>query len=165
MQNFRTMNTEQQSFEERVIQVNRVSKKTSGGNKIGFSVLIVVGNRQGSVGAGLGKAVDVASAVRKGSQYARKHQLTVILKEGRTLQHEQRIKYGAADLLLKPAPRGSGIIAGGAVRTVLELAGVKDVVAKMLGSRNKITNIYATLEALQHMRTTNTRMQRNGTNK
>lgn len=140
-----------QTFQDRVIQVNRTSKKTSGGNKIGFSVLIVVGDGLGRVGAGLGKALDVMSAVRKGSSYAKKHMITVPLFEDRTLPHRTEVKYGAAYILLKPAPKGSGIIAGGAVRTVLELAGVKDVVGKMLGSHNKITNVYATLLALQQL--------------
>jgi len=141
-----------QTFQDRVIQVNRTSKKTSGGNKIGFSVLIVVGDRLGRVGAGLGKAADVMSAVRKASSYAKKHMVEVPLFEDRTIPHRLEIKYGAAFILLKPAPKGSGIIAGGAVRTVLELAGVKDVVGKMLGSRNKITNVYATLLALEKLR-------------
>lgn len=141
-----------QTFQDRVIQVNRTSKKTSGGNKIGFSVLIVVGDRLGRVGAGLGKAMDVMSAVRKASSYAKKHMVEVPLFEDRTIAHRLQLKYGAANILLKPAPKGSGIIAGGAVRTVLELAGVKDVVGKMLGSRNKITNVYATLLALEKLR-------------
>lgn len=141
-----------QTFQDRVIQVNRTSKKTTGGNKIGFSVLIVVGDRMGRVGAGLGKAMDVMSAVRKASSYAKKHMVDVPLFEERTIPHRLEIKYGAANILLKPAPKGSGIIAGGAVRTVLELAGVKDVVGKMLGSRNKITNVYATLLALEKLR-------------
>jgi small subunit ribosomal protein S5 len=141
-----------QTYQDRVIQVNRTSKKTRGGNKIGFSVLIVVGDRMGRVGAGLGKALDVMSAVRKGSSYAKKHMIEVPLFEDRTIPHRIEYKYGAANILLKPAPKGSGIIAGGAVRTVLELAGIKDVVGKMLGSRNKITNVYATLEALLKLR-------------
>jgi small subunit ribosomal protein S5 len=140
------------TFQDRVIQVNRTSKKGSGGNKIGFAVLIVVGDRMGRVGAGLGKAADVMSAVRKASSYAKKHMVEVPLFEDRTIKHRLQLKYGAANILLKPAPKGSGIIAGGAVRTVLELAGIKDVVGKMLGSRNKITNVYATLEALEKLR-------------
>ena len=139
-------------FEERVVQVNRTSKKTSGGNRIGFSILVVTGNRKGKVGVGLGKAGDVLSGIRKAASYAHKHIILVPLKDQRTIPHRIELKYGAAKILLKPAPKGSGIIAGGAVRTVLELAGVKDVVGKMLGTNNKITNIYATMEALQKLR-------------
>ena len=116
---------------------------------MGSSVLLVVGDRRGKVSAGLGKAHDIASAIRKASSYARKHLLTVSLHEERTIAHRILVRYGAAQLLLTPAPKGSGIIAGGAVRTVLQLAGIKDVVGKMLGSHNKITNVYATLKALE----------------
>jgi small subunit ribosomal protein S5 len=143
---------EDKEFEDRVVQVNRVSKKTSGGNKIGFSILVVLGDRKGRVGAGLGKAGDVLSGIRKGSAYAKKHMVTVPLHEDRTIPHRIELKYGAAKILLKPAPRGSGIIAGGAVRVILELSGLKDVVGKMLGTNNKITNVYATLEALKKLR-------------
>jgi len=135
-------------FEEKVIQVNRVSKKTKGGNKIGFSVLMVVGDRKGRVGVGLGGAPDVASAVRKAVVYARKRMITVPMK-GTTIPHEVRIKRGAAQVLLKPAPPGTGVIAGGAVR---EAAGIRDVVSKILGSKNQASNVYATLEALKHFK-------------
>lgn len=149
----RQQTNEEGGMRDRVIQVNRTSKKTSGGNKIGFSTLVVIGDGTGKVGAGIGKALDVMSAVRKATSYAKKHLVTVPLFEERTIPHRIIVKFGAANILLKPAPKGSGIIAGGAVRTVLELAGVKDVVGKMLGSRNKITNVYATLEALKKLRT------------
>ncbi|KKU95911.1 30S ribosomal protein S5 [Candidatus Gottesmanbacteria bacterium RIFCSPLOWO2_01_FULL_48_11] len=138
-------------FEEKVIQVNRVSKKTKGGNKIGFSVLMVVGDRKGRVGVGLGGAPDVASAVRKAVVYARKRMITVPMK-GTTIPHEVRIKRGAAQVLLKPAPPGTGVIAGGAVRAVVEAAGIRDVVSKILGSKNQASNVYATLEALKHFK-------------
>lgn len=149
-----TGDANEQALEDRVIAVNRVSKKTSGGNKIGFSVLVVVGDKKGKVGAGLGKSGDVLGSIRKGSTYAKKHMITVPLYQERTIPHQIEIKYGAAKILLKPAPKGSGIIAGGAVRTVLELSGIKDVVGKMLGSNNKIGNVYATLEALKKLHTT-----------
>ena len=135
-------------FEEKVVQVNRVSKKTKGGNKIGFSVLVVVGDRKGRVGVGLGGAPDVSSAVRKAVSYAKKHLITVPMR-GRTIPHEVRVKRGAALVLLKPAPAGTGVIAGGAVRAVVEAAGVRDVVSKILGSKNQASNVYATLEALK----------------
>jgi small subunit ribosomal protein S5 len=133
---------------EKVIQVNRVSKKTTGGNKIGFSVLMVVGDKKGRVGVGLGKAADVASAVRKASNYAKKHMITVPMVKT-TIPHEIRLKKGAAVILLKPAPAGTGIRAGGAVRAVVEAAGIKDIVSKILGTDNKASNVYATFEALQ----------------
>ncbi len=138
-------------FNEKVVQVNRVSKKTTGGNKVGFSVLIVVGDRKGRVGVGLGKAADVASAVRKGSAYAKKHMILVPMVKT-TIPHEIRIKLGAARILLKPAPAGTGIRAGGAVRAVVEAAGIRDIVSKILGTNNKISNVYATLAALNKLK-------------
>ncbi len=138
-------------FEEKIVQVNRVSKKTKGGNKIGFSVLSVVGDRKGRVGVGLGGAPDVSSAVRKAVNYAKKHFITVPMK-GRTIPHEVRVKLGAARILLKPAPPGTGVIAGGAVRAVMEAAGVRDVVSKILGSKNQASNVYATMEALKQLK-------------
>lgn len=140
-----------EEYVEKVIQVNRVSKKTQGGNKIGFSVLVVVGDKKGSVGVGLGKAADVASAVRKGIAYAKKHLITVPIAKT-TIPHEVRLKKGAAKILLKPAPAGTGIRAGGAVRSVVEAAGIKDIVSKILGTDNKASNAYATFEALKQLR-------------
>jgi small subunit ribosomal protein S5 len=135
-------------FIEKVIQVNRVSKKTTGGNKIGFSVLVVVGDKKGRVGVGLGKAADVASSVRKATSYAKKHLITVPMVRT-TIPHEIHIKKGAAKILLKPAPAGTGIRAGGAVRAVVEAAGIRDIVSKILGTDNKASNVYATFEALK----------------
>ncbi len=138
-------------FEEKVVQVNRVSKKTKGGNRIAFSVLVVVGDKKGQVGVGLGKALDVATAIRKGMGKARKHLITVPMR-GTTIPHEVRIKRGAAEVLLKPAPLGTGVIAGGAVRAVVEAAGIKDIVSKILGSENKASNVYATLDGLNKLK-------------
>ena len=138
-------------FEEKVVQVNRVSKKTTGGNKIGFSVLVVVGDKRGRVGVGLGKAPDVTSAVRKGVAYAKKHLITVPMVKT-TIPHEIRVKMGAAKVMLKPAPAGTGIRAGGAVRAVVEAAGIKDIVSKILGTDNKASNVYATFLALKKLR-------------
>jgi len=135
-------------FEEKIVQVNRVSKKTKGGNKIGFSVLVVVGDRKGRVGVGLGGAPEVSSAVHKGVSYAKRHLFTVPMK-GTTIPHEVRVKRGAAQVLLKPAPPGTGVIAGGAVRAVVEAAGIRDIVSKILGSKNQASNVYATMEALK----------------
>lgn len=139
-------------FEEKIVQVNRVSKKTKGGNKVGFSVLAVVGDKKGRVGVGLGGAPDVSAAVRKAVSYAKKHLLTVPMK-GTTIPHEVQIKLGAARVMLKPAPPGTGVIAGGAVRAVVDAAGVRDVVSKILGSKNQASNVYATMEALRSLKT------------
>jgi small subunit ribosomal protein S5 len=141
-----------ETFFEKVVQVNRVSKKTKGGDKRSLSVLVVVGDRRGRVGVWLGKAGDVQSAVRKGVSYAKKHLITVPLKDGRTLPHEMYLKLGAAKVLLKPAPAGTGVIAGGAVRVVVEAAGIRDIVSKALGTNNKASNVYATLEALRSLK-------------
>lgn len=141
---------EEKEFIEKVVQVNRVSKKTKGGNKIAFSVLVVVGDGKGRVGFGLGKAPDVTSAIRKGLSRARKNLINVPIK-GTTIPHQIRFKQGAAEVLLKPAPPGTGVIAGGAVRSVVEAAGIKDIVSKILGSNNKASNVYATIEALKKL--------------
>lgn len=139
-------------FEEKIVQVNRVSKKTQGGNKIGFSVLVVVGDKKGKVGVGLGGAADVAAAVKKAIAYAKKHMIAVPMK-GTTIPHEVYVKKGAAQVLLKPAPPGTGIIAGGAVRAVVDAAGIRDIVSKILGSKNQASNVYATFAALESLRT------------
>ncbi len=142
---------ENQEFAEKIVQVNRVSKKTKGGNKIGFSVVVVVGNRKGKVGVGLGKAPDVAPAIRKSVSYAKKHLIDVPLVNG-TIPHEIKIKKGAAIILLKPAPVGTGVIAGGAVRAVVEACGIRNIVSKVLGTKNQASNVYATLYALRQLR-------------
>jgi small subunit ribosomal protein S5 len=141
----------EKEFEEKMVQVNRVSKKTKGGNRISFSALVVVGNKNGKVGVGLGKAVDVTSAMRKAVKYAQKHLIDVPMK-GTTIPHEIRIKLGAAKLLLKPAPEGSGVIAGGPVRAVVEAAGIRDIVGKILGTANKASNVYAAFAALKQLK-------------
>lgn len=141
-------------FFEKVIQVNRVSKKTKGGNRIGFSVVVVVGDKKGRVGVGLGRAPEVSNAVAKGVSYAKKHLITVPMKDS-TIPHEIRLKLGAARVLLKPAPAGTGVIAGGAVRAVVEAAGIKDIISKVLGSKNQASNVYAALEALKNLRRIN----------
>lgn len=135
-------------FEEKVIQVNRVSKKTKGGNKIGFSVLMVVGDKNGRVGVGLGKSPNVISSIEKGIRKAKKTMITVPLKRG-TIPFPITFKKGAARLVLKPAPEGTGVIAGGAVRAVVEAAGISNIVSKTLGGSNQASNVYATFAALQ----------------
>lgn len=140
----------QDGFEEEIVQVNRVSKKTKGGNKIGFSVLTVVGNKNGKVGVGLGKAPDVSSAIKKGVSLARKHAIDIPIVNG-TIPFGFNIKLGAAKIMLKPAPPGSGVIAGGAVRSVVSLAGIKNISSKVLGTKNQASNVYATIEALKRL--------------
>ncbi len=151
MQKVNQIPTVEKEFEEKVVQVNRVAKKTKGGNKISFSVLVVVGDRKGKVGVGLGKAPDVSSAIAKAVNYAKRHLILVPL-QGNTIPHDVRIKRGAAEVLLKPAPIGSGVIAGGAVRAVVEAAGIKDISSKVLGTSNQASNVYATLEALKRLK-------------
>ena len=137
-------------FEEKVVQVNRVSKKTKGGNKIGFSVLVVVGDKKdGWVPVWVDP--DVSSAVKKAVLYARKHLITVPLNKT-TIPHEVFVKLGAAKVMLKPAPPGAGVIAGGPVRAVVEAAGIRDIVSKILGTNNKASNVYATMEALKRLK-------------
>lgn len=142
---------EPKEFDEKVVKISRVSKKTKGGNKISFSALVVVGNRKGRVGVALGKANDVVSAIKKGIKKAKKKLITVPLV-GTTIPHQITIKNGAAKLILKPAPEGTGVIAGGSVRSVLELAGVRNVVAKTLGTNNKLSNVTTTFIALRKIK-------------
>lgn len=145
-------NPDEGEFFEKVVQVNSVSKKNKGGNKRSLSVIVVVGDRKGSVGVGLGKASDVQSSVRKATTYAKKHLIKVPLKDNRTIPHSIFIKLGAAKVLLKGAPEGTGVIAGGAVRVVVEAAGIRDIVSKTLGTSNQASNVYATLEALKRLK-------------
>lgn len=149
---------ERSEFAEDVVSVNRVSKKTKGGNKIGFAALVVVGDKKGRVGVGLGKAPDVAFAIRKGVTLAKKHLLEVpIVRE--TIPFEVHVKLGAAKIMLKPAPLGSGVIAGGAVRSVVAAAGIKNISSKVLGTKNQASNVYATMHALKALVDRHKRMQ------
>lgn len=138
----------QKEFSETVVQINRVSKKTKGGNQMRFSALVVVGDKKGKVGVGISKGKDVRSAINKAMTYARARMITVPMK-GTTIPFDVKQKYGAAYVLLKPAPAGSGIIAGGPMRVVFDAAGIRDVVGKILGTKNKISNVYATIEGLK----------------
>lgn len=144
-------NRRDNEFEEKVIRVSRVSKKTKGGDNFGFSVLMVVGDKKGKVGVGLGKAKDVVSAIRKGVRRAKKQMIDVPL-DGTTIPFPVRVKKGAGEVLLKPAPEGTGVIAGGPVRAVVEAAGISDISAKILGSENQASSVYATMEALKRIK-------------
>ena len=145
--NMNMHNAEPKEFDEKVIQISRVSKKTKGGNKVGFSVLMVVGDKKGRVGVGLGKASDVLGAIKKGIKKAKKRMITVPL-DGTTVPFAIEVKKGAGRVMLKPAPKGSGVIAGGPVRAVVEAAGIRDISSKILGSENQASSVYATFEAL-----------------
>jgi len=134
-------------FEETVVEIKRISKKTKGGNTIRFSALVVVGDKKGKVGIGLSKAPDVSNAIRKALEKA-KHRMVKVSIRGTTIPYSINEKYSAARVLLKPAPPGSGIIAGGPMRIVLEAAGIRDAVGKFLGTSNKTSNVYATMKAL-----------------
>ena len=140
-------------YEELVIDVKSVVKVTKGGRRRRYSATVVVGDRKGKVGLGIGKANEVPDAIKKAIQDANKKMITVPLIDGRTVAHELLGTSGAARVIIKPAPAGTGIIAGGSVRAILELAGFRDVVSKSLGARTKINTATAALNALKSMKT------------
>lgn len=137
-------------FEERVIHVNRNSKVVKGGRRFSFSALVVVGDRDGHVGYALGKANEVADAIRKATESAKRHAVSVTMK-GQTLPHEIKSKYDGATVFMRPASEGTGVIAGGGMRAVLELAGIRDVLAKSMGSTNALNIVRATVHGLQKL--------------
>ena len=143
----------QSLLEEKVISISRVTKVTKGGRHFRFSATVAVGNRKGLVGMGSGKANEVPEAVRKASLAANKNVSKVALIDNRTIPHEATAKVGRAVVLIKPAKKGTGVIAGGAARAILELAGIKDIVSKSLGSNTQVNVAKATLEALKSERT------------
>lgn len=150
-QNRRQENAAGSEYEEKVLYINRCSKVVKGGRKFSFSALILVGDGKGNVGFGFAKANEVSDAIRKGGEAARKNVLTFEM-EGTTIPHEITVEWDGAKVMLKPAPEGTGIIAGSKVRAVLELGGVKDVVAKSLGSSNPLNQVRATIKALSSLR-------------
>lgn len=148
-------------FEEKLVQVNRVAKVVKGGRRFNFSAVVVVGDGKGTVGAGTGKASEVPDSIRKAGEDAKKHMIRVPLVGG-TIPHDVRVSYGASTVLLKPAAPGTGVIAGGGVRAVLEAAGIHDVFGKSLGNNNPINLVRATLLALSQLHSVENEALRRG---
>ena len=150
-------------FDERVVEINRITRVVAGGRRLRFRAIVVVGDKNGSVGVGVAKGLEVVTAINKASQKARKSMVKITLK-GTTIPHEIMVKFSGAQVFLKPASKGTGVIAGGAVRAVVEVAGIHDILSKMIGSSSKINNVYATFEALRQLKEV-TRNQEPGTRK
>ena len=136
-------------FADRLVAINRVSKTVKGGKRFGFAALVVVGDQKGRVGLGKGKAKEVPEAIRKATEQAKRNMIRVPLREGRTLHHDMEGRHGAGKVVMRTAPTGTGIIAGGPMRAVFEMLGIQDVVAKSIGSQNPYNMIRATLDGLK----------------
>ncbi len=149
-------------FADRLVAINRVSKTVKGGKRFGFAALVVVGDQKGRVGFGKGKAKEVPEAIRKATEQAKRQMIRVPLREGRTLHHDIEGRHGAGKVVMRTAPTGTGIIAGGPMRAVFEMLGMHDVVAKSLGSQNPYNMIRATLDGLQKQASPRSVAQRRG---
>jgi small subunit ribosomal protein S5 len=144
---------DENGLEDRVVAIKRVTKVVKGGRNMRFSALVVVGDGNGHVGAGLGKAAEIPEAIRKGKEDAQKHMISVARTEYSSITHDNIGKFGGASVLLKRAPEGTGVIAGGPARAVIELAGIKNIRTKSLGSNNKQNVVFATLNGLKSLKT------------
>jgi small subunit ribosomal protein S5 len=140
-------------LKDRVVTINRVTKVVKGGRTFRFAALVIVGDENGHVGAGLGKAAEIPEAIRKGKEDAKKNLIYIEKNANESIYHDIIGHFGAAKVLLKPAPEGTGVIAGGAMRAVLELAGIRNIVAKSIGSNNKHNVVSATIEGLRSLKT------------
>lgn len=149
IEKFRQKKIIKTSFSERVIKVRRVVKVVKGGKKLSFSAIVVLGDERGTVGVGVGKGSDTFKAIGKGRSAAHKNMIKVNLTTSNSIPHETRGRFGAADVMLKPSSPGSGVIAGGAVRAVVELAGIKNILSKQFGSDNLLNNARATINGLK----------------
>ena len=144
--------TEKSEYDQRVLDVARVTRVVAGGRRFTFRATVVIGNRKGKVGVGIGKSVDVSQSVEKAAADAKKNLIIIPLKEA-TIPHQVEAKYASAKVLLKPAPRGTGLVAGGALRAICELSGIENICAKILSkSRNKLNNARAAIEALKKLK-------------
>ena len=151
-------------WSERVVQVKRVTKVVKGGKKLSFRTVIIIGNEKGQVGVGTGKASDVIGAVKKGVANAKKHLIKIPLTKNNSIPHQVNGVAGAAQVLMRPSATGSGVIAGGSVRTVLELAGIQNILTKQLGSNNALNNARATINGLISLTTLNQAAQNRDVN-
>jgi len=149
-------------FADRLVAINRVSKTVKGGKRFGFAALVVVGDQKGRVGFGKGKAKEVPEAIRKATEQAKRQMVRIPLKEGRTLHHDIEGRHGAGKVVMRTAPEGTGIIAGGPMRAVFEMLGIKDVVSKSIGSQNPYNMIRATLDGLKKEASPRSVAQRRG---
>ncbi|MDW3181107.1 MULTISPECIES: 30S ribosomal protein S5 [unclassified Roseobacter] len=149
-------------FADRLVAINRVSKTVKGGKRFGFAALVVVGDQKGRVGFGKGKAKEVPEAIRKATEQAKRQMIRVQLREGRTLHHDMEGRHGAGKVVMRTAPEGTGIIAGGPMRAVFEMLGVKDVVSKSIGSQNPYNMIRATMDGLKKESSPRSVAQRRG---